>query len=400
MSDATAIVIGGGVIGLSTAYQLAKKKFGKVILLEKNTVGDGSSSRAGGIITGLLWTKTGVEVRKTSLQLYQELSQELTPYGYQFQQVGCLNLFDATSWAEREKLLSLYDDCAVPYEVIDAQEIRHRWPDLSPADDVIGLYDPLGGYSEPDDYISALTQQCRNLGVDIREGRLVTDFIIRDGYVRGVRTSEETFEADVVICTVHTWTQQLLMRQKQQLPIKSFVHQRYLTSAYTSPIHIPAINANPHGGYIRPAKGKRLLVGGETEFREEFNVPSLDFRMIGLTAPDGYGNTLRQNITPLLPQLSTTQWESEKVGLLSFSMDGEPIVGEIPQLSGLLIGAAFHSGGFAYNPAAGQLLAELAIDGQTSVDIQAFSPKRFDAAATRTYLDTTLVQKDAVSRRH
>lgn len=399
-SSSTAIIIGGGVIGLSTAYHLAKKNFGNIILLEKNTVGDGSSSRAGGIITGLLWTKTGIEARKISLQLYQELSLDLARYGYQFQNVGCLNLFDSATWSEREKLLSLYDDCAVPYEVIDAKEIRYRWPELTPSDDVIGLHDPLGGYSEPDDYIPALTQQCRHLGVDIREQQLVTDFLLKNGQVRGVITPQGQLEADLVICTAHTWTMKLLLSQNQQLPIKSFVHQRYLTTARPAPINIPAVNANPQGGYMRPATGSRILVGGETEERQEFITPSLDFRMTGLDAPEGYSDTLRQNMIPLLPQLSATQWESEKIGLLSFSMDGEPILGAAPQLPRLFIGAAFHSGGFAYNPVAGQLLAELVIDGQTSIDIQAFSPTRFDASATSDYLASKLAQKDAVSRRH
>ena len=88
MASTTTIIIGGGVIGLSTAYQLARKKVGKVILLEKGPVGDGSSSRAGGIITGLLWSETGVLARKISLALYRELSEDLP--GYRFGDVGSL----------------------------------------------------------------------------------------------------------------------------------------------------------------------------------------------------------------------------------------------------------------------------------------------------------------------
>jgi sarcosine oxidase, subunit beta len=399
-TSTTAIIIGGGVIGLSTAYHLAKKGFGKIILLEKNTVGDGSSSRAGGIITGLLWTKTGVEARKISLKLYRELSDELAPYGYQYQNIGCLNLFDSASWSEREELLPLYSECDVPHEIIGAQEIHHRWSDLTPKEDTIGLYDPLGGYSEPDQYIPALTQRCRDLGVDIREQHPVSDFLLKNGNVYGVITPAGQIEADIVICTAHTWTRQLMMTQNQQLPIKSFVHQRYLTTPLANPINIPAVNANPQGGYMRPATGNRILVGGETEEREEFVTPSLDFRMTGLSALDGYKDQLRNDMLPLLPRLSDTQWESEHIGLLSFSMDGEPIVGAIPQLSGLLIGASFHSGGFAYNPVAGLLLAELAMDGQTQLDIHDFSPTRFDSRTTSDYLASQVKQKDAVSRRH
>ena len=92
MALPTAVIIGGGVIGLSTAYHLARRKFGKVILFDKGPVGDGSSSRAAAIITGLLWSETGVMARKRSLELYRELSRELD--GYRFHDVGALNLFD------------------------------------------------------------------------------------------------------------------------------------------------------------------------------------------------------------------------------------------------------------------------------------------------------------------
>ena len=114
-----AIVIGGGVIGLSTAYHLARRRFGRVVLFDKGPVGDGSSSRAAGIITDLLWSEPGVLARKRSLELYRELSQELV--GYSFQGVGCLNLFDAPSWKERKPLLPLYDRHSVPYEILDGR---------------------------------------------------------------------------------------------------------------------------------------------------------------------------------------------------------------------------------------------------------------------------------------
>ena len=398
--SATAVVIGGGVIGLSTAYHLAKKGVKNIILLEKGNIGDGASSRAGGIITGLLWTKTGVEARKISLALYRELSMDLADYGYQFCDVGCLNLFDSPSWQEREMLLPLYDESNVPYEVLDVNEIQYRWSELTPTPNTIGLFDPLGGYSEPHQYIPALAQRCRDLGVDIREQQLVTNFLVKGDNVYGVRTFDEEIESDVVICAVHTWTLQLLAQQKQKLPMKAFVHQRYITTAFDAPVNIPAINANPHGGYLRPSEGNCILVGGETLHREEYIVSALEFSMSELTAPLGYSDTLRQKIVPLFPRLNSTKWASEKVGLLSFSMDGEPILGHLPHLSGILVGAAFHSGGFAYNPVAGLLLAELALGHETSIDSKAFSPTRFTNKDTEIYLATRVTQEHAVQRRH
>lgn len=408
MKTSTALIIGGGVIGLSTAYHLARRGFGKIIIVDKGPIGDGSSSRAAGIITGLLWADTGVLVRKRSLDLFAELSEELAPFGYRYQNVGCLNLFDMESWQEREPLLSIYDRLDAPYEVLSAAEMNQRWPDLTVPEDQIGLHDPLGGYSEPHEYIPALTQRVRDLGVEIREGQTVTGFTETNGRISGVTlrtdSQESTVEADVVISTVHVWTLQLLATIGMQIPVKAFVHQRYVTTECAASIQLPAINANPQGGYIRPARlgqtDSRILAGFESADRTEFSVDSPDFHMSTLAAPSAYREQMTVNLTPIVPSLAQLEWASEKVGLISFAVDGEPLLGPINALPGLYIGTSFHSGGFAYNPAAGQLLAELVIDGEASIDVRAFDPQRFDRATTDAYLATTIPQSDAVQRRH
>ncbi|MCB0189543.1 MAG: FAD-binding oxidoreductase, partial [Caldilineaceae bacterium] len=306
MRSATALIIGGGVIGLSTAYHLARKGFGRILLVEKDHVGAGSSSRAGGIITSLLWTETGVLARKISLDLYRELSADLP--GYRFQGVGCLNLFDPPSWPERTTLLPLYDRLAAPYEILTAEELRYRWPALTPADGIIGLHDPLGGYSEPSEYMPALAQRVAALGVELRQGVTVTGLVEQQGRIGGVTTQDGVIEADVVVCTTHAWTRNVLAGLGIALPMKAFVHQRYVTTPLPSPVALPAINANPQGGYIRPATGNRLLAGGETADREEYRVATLDFQMTTLSAPDRVKADLAANLTPLVPALGQTSW--------------------------------------------------------------------------------------------
>src|SRR5215471_13060623 len=164
---ADVVIAGAGVTGLSTALHLARRKAGRIIVLDKGPVGDGSSSRAAGIITGHLWTEVGIQVRRRCLQLYRELSEELE--GYRFQQPGCLNLFSAAEWPERDKLLPLYDRLGIPYQVLDAAKITRLWPGLHPRTDETGLFDPLGGYSEPAEYVPALRRRATELGVEIRE---------------------------------------------------------------------------------------------------------------------------------------------------------------------------------------------------------------------------------------
>src|SRR6266436_7006948 len=172
MSSTTAIIIGGGVIGLSTAYHLAHKKFGRIILLEKGAIGEGSSSRAAGITTGLLWSETGVRARKKGIELFEQFSQELVGYRYHNEH-GCLNLFSPELWPARSALLPLYERLGAPYDILKAAQVRKSWPELHPPADYMGLHDPLGGYSEAEEYIAALARRVREMGVEIRESEKV-----------------------------------------------------------------------------------------------------------------------------------------------------------------------------------------------------------------------------------
>lgn len=392
------VIVGAGVTGLSTAYHLAKKRFGQIILIDKGPVGDGSSQRAAGIITGLLWNEAGILVRKRCFTLYRELSEELS--GYEFQQVGCLNLFSTDSWPEREKLLPLYDRLGAPYEILSSKEIATRWPALRVPSDLIALYDPLGGYSEPSEYIPALKQRVLELGVEIREGVQVTGFDMSKGAITGIKTERGTIGADVVVSSVYSWTRALLQTIGLELAVKCFVHQRYVTAPLPFPINIPAVNANPYDGYFRPALGGRLLAGLETADREEYLVESLDFHLSQVSTPLDLASGLRKRLLPLLPALGSVNFESEKVGLLTFSMDGEPVLGPLKEFPGLILGLAFHSGGFAYNPGTGELLAEYVSKARTSIDVTSWSPNRFDAAETKAYLAQMIQQKDIARRRH
>lgn len=397
----TAIVIGAGVTGLSTAYHLAKRGYGRVIVLEKNEIGAGSSSRAAGISTGLLWSETGVRARRHALRIFREFSNELPGYTFHNEH-GCLNLFSPELWPARAALLPLYDRLEAPYQVLKPAEIRRRWPGLNPADDFLGLLDPTGGYSEPAEYLTGLTQRARALGVEIREKVQVDEIRLKQGRACGVRTAEGVIPADVVIVATYAWMQPLLASIGLSLPIKTFVHQRYVSAPLESPVQFPPVNADPFFGYIRPARGNRILLGIETPDRDDFKVTSLDFRLERLTEATGLIPPTVERFRDFFPTLADLQWESTHIGLISFSMDGEPIIGPAPGVEGLWIGNCFHSGGFSYSPAVGFFLAELAATGSAPIDLTAFSPARFASvpAQTAEYLAATVPQRHASRRRH
>ena len=395
----TAIIVGGGVIGLSTAYHLSRKRFGKVILLDKGPIGDGASSRAAGNVQNLVWHREGVQTRLKGVELYRQLSEELD--GYQYHNVGCFNLWDRETWEKKQTLLPMYDEVGAAYEVFDGEEIHRRWPALQALPEVVALHDPNGGYSEPHEYLPALANRIQQLGVDIREHQKVTGFLQRGGRISGVTTTMGEVEADAVICTVHVWAVALLKQIGLSLPLKSFVHQRFLTTPVSWPVEFPVVGAYAFNeSYMRPAFGNRILVGVSTNHRREYPVRSTDFHMSMLSCPDEVLHQRRSELTPLLPQLADVTWEDQKVGLLCYSADYEPVLGPLAELPGMFVATAFHSSGFAYNPIAGLLLAEYVADGKTSINVNLFRPDRFDEKTAEKFVSSSLTQSDIVSRRH
>ncbi len=242
----------------------------------------------------------------------------------------------------------------------------------------------------------------KELGGEVREHEAVRGFEFRHGAVKGVRTATGVIEADVVVSTVYSWTRALLHTAGLDLAVKCFVHQRYVTKPLPSPVKTPAVNANPYGIYFRPAAGGALLGGIENTDRDEYLVESLGFDQTQLTTPAHLKSELTDRISPMLPGLTNIEFEEEKIGLLTFSLDGEPLLGPLDEFPGLIVGLAFHSGGFAYNPGVGELLAEYVSDGRTTIDVTSWSPNRFSRAETTAYLAQTLRQRDleTARRRH
>lgn len=388
------IVIGAGVTGLSTAYHLIKRGAGRVTVIDKGPVGDGSSSRAAGICTGLLWSEAGIRVRKRCFELYDQLSDELP--GYAFHRSGCLNLFTREEWAERKKLLPLYGTLGAPYEVLDPP----MWKGLDLADDIVGLYDPLGGYSEPSEYLPALSTALRKAGVEIIEKQPVNGFVHAGGKVRGVMTPEGPIHAGAVVCTTLSWAGLLLQELGLRIPMKAFVHQRYELTPVSSLPALPAVNANPLGIYFRPALDGRILVGIETLDRQDFAMPNRDYRLSALAIDPALGASASARLASIVSAAKGARIETESVGLLTFSLDGEPILGPIGGYAGLYLGVAFHSGGFAYNPGTGELLAQYVMEGSTAIDVRSWSPDRFDADEAAEYIATRLTQAHSFRRRH
>ena len=392
------VVIGAGVTGLSTAFHLVEKGMERVVVVDKGSVGGGSSLQAGGIITMLMATETEVRARSVSLDLFERFSRILD--GYHFHQVGCLNLSVENASAKTSESREMWRRLGGQFEVLSGGEISERFPDLAAQETDIGVLDLRSGYSEPHRYIPALRAKLEDMGVEIRENEPVVGFDLRNDRVRGVVTEGGTIETDAAVCAVNAWTNHVLSLVGFRTPYKNFVHERFVTKPFPEPPRLPAVNDHILNGYVRPTDDNRLLLGTSVDNLGAYEMRGPDFDVSELEPHPDALPFLKENLVRRVPMMEGAEWDYHTVGLISLAHDVKPVIGPVPGVDGLFVGAHFHSGGFAYNPVSGLLIAEHVVDGGTSIDSEMYSPARFGSIDTDAFLAAPIMHDEMGVVRH
>ena len=395
MADISVVVVGAGIAGLSASFHLAEKGAGPITLIDKGRVGSGSSSRSGAVNTMLMSTEAATAARGISFDIFERFDRILDDYT--FHQVGCLGLYDPEQFKTASQLHDMHRRGGARFEVLRRRELEARFPDLRLEDDEYGVLDLRGGYSEPDRYIPALTAKVRESGVQIREHCIVEDFLIERHRVQGVRLrSGEELRADATVCTVNAWANSLLSLVGQPLPVRNFVHERFVTLPFAEPPRLPATNDDAKGVYYRPAEDNRILLGTGAIEPVQIKKPGPDFDLVELEPAAGSLPFIRQAVRERLPKMKDADFDGHRVGLISYPIDLVPNIGPVDALPGLYLGTNFCSGGFGYHPVAGLLLSEYIVDGQTQIDVSTFLPDRFKDFDTEAYLAQEISQDEMI----
>ena len=179
-------IIGGGVIGMSTAFHLAEKGVPEITVIDKGYIGGGSSLQAAGIVTSLEWNETAIRARLKTLDNFERFSRILE--GYSFHQVGCLNLSSEEDYIIDKDLRDLQIRLGSKVEVLQGKKITDRFSDVIAQSNECGVLDLRGGYSEPHRYVPALQNKIKDMGVQIREYEEVVGFDLQGSQVKGIVT--------------------------------------------------------------------------------------------------------------------------------------------------------------------------------------------------------------------
>jgi sarcosine dehydrogenase len=378
-AHAEVIVIGGGIIGCSTAYHLAKDHRANVILLEQNKITSGSTWHAAGLVGQLRSSASITQVLKYSVDLYKKLEHE-TGLQTGWKMNGCLRLAtNEDRWIEYKRLATTAQSFGMEMELLSPAEVKKMWPLLDVSDLVGASFLPTDGQASPSDITQSLAKGARMYGAKIYEGIQVTGFEIVEGRVIAVNTNQGRIACERVVNCGGMWARQIGAMAGVNVPLQPVKHQYVITEKIKGlDSSVPTIRDPDRRTYFKEEVGGLVFGGYEPNpiSWTQDNVPeNFEFQLF----EDDFDH-FEQHMTQALARVPALEHVGIKKminGPESFTPDGNFILGVAPELKNFYVGAGFNAFGIASGGGAGWVLADWVIKGEAPTDLWSVDIRRF-----------------------
>ena len=371
---ADVIVVGGGIIGCATAYNLAKKGSSVIVLEAQDMIGNGGSTRNGGGVR-----QSGRDPRELPLAMYAvkhlwpTLSEELD-CDVEYHQAGNLRLGKTEHHLEiLQGLTDRATALGLDVKMISGDEVRAINPYLS--DEVIGAsWCPTDGHANPLRATMGFYRAARKLGVRFYTGQPVVELRKVRGRLRRVITATDVFEADRVVVAAGFASRKILNTVDIDVPVNELLIEALVTEA-EPPMFEQMLGTADADFYGHQTDHGSFVFGGESGY-EDYNGAMDEERaaVSSITAPAECRAILRW-----IPKLADAKIVRTWAGYEDTCADGVPILSKVEEVPGLIVACGFTGHGFGISPVVGLLLSELARDEEPTLDLSAFRYDRFHA---------------------
>ena len=374
------VVIGGGIIGCSTAYHLGKLGV-ETVLLERKKLTSGTTFHAAGLVGQLRTSANITQLLGYSVDLYKRLEGE-TGLQTGWKMNGGLRLAcNAERWTEVKRQASTAHSFGLEMHLLTPQEAQDLWPLMTIHDLVGAAYLPTDGQANPSDITQSLARGARMAGVQIFEDTPVTRIVVQAGRVRGVDTPAGHIACDKVVLCAGQWTRTLAATVGVNVPLVSVEHQYMVTERIAGVTStLPTLRDPDRLTYWKEEVGGLVWGGYEPNPKlwAAGGIPE-GFHFELLTSDyDHYGQFM-ENAIARVPALETAGVKQLINGPESFTPDGNFILGEAPEQAGVFVGAGFNAFGIAAGGGAGMALAEWVNRGAAPFDLWPVDIRRFGA---------------------
>ena len=370
-SHAQVVIIGGGIVGCSLAYHLAKRGCRDVLLLERKRLTCGTTWHAAGLVGQLRATHNLTRLAQYTTQLYEGLERE-TGQATGFKQVGSIAV--AASEARFEELkrgASMARCFGLEVQVLSPGAAQERWPLLSTEGLVGAVFLPKDGRTNPVDTTQALARGARNAGVRIVEDMKVTGIRTSGGRVTGVTTDAGEVRAQVVVNCAGMWAREVGGWADVSVPLHAAEHFYIVTQPIAGlSSSVPVLRDADACSYFKEDAGKLLVGWFEPQAKPwgEHGIPE-NFAFDQLPADLSHIEPLFAAAMHRVPALESAGVQVFFNGPESFTPDDRYLLGEAPEVRGLYVAAGFNSIGIQSAGGAGKVLADWIVDGHAPFDL-------------------------------
>lgn len=378
LKDARIVIIGGGAIGCSIAYHLAKAGESDVVVLEKSGLTQGATWHAAGLVGQLRSKRNLTRMMRDSAVLYARLSDE-TGIETDWKKVGSLRLASSPDrWREIKRAHGQARAFGLEIELIGPQEAHDLFPLIETKNVVGAAFIPGDGYIDPSGLTQAFARGARQNGGDIREGVLVTDFIIEKGRITGVVTDHGTIGCETVVNAAGLWARRVAAMAGVAVPAGVVEHQYMVTEKDLGlDSDAPTLRDPDNLFYAKPEVGG-LAIGGWEKAPPAVGDDRLPFAFGRELFPGDFDRfeEIALPVCERIPRLNDVGIRNLINGPIPISPDGEPIMGKVPELQNLFVACGFTSG-IAASGGAGKCMANWILEDDPGMDLWAFDVRRF-----------------------
>ncbi|GMU92750.1 MAG: hypothetical protein AMXMBFR4_18080 [Candidatus Hydrogenedentota bacterium] len=376
-----AIIVGSGVAGLSTAMEFGLRGH-RTLVLERRGLASGSTSRAAGLLGQMRTTVDAVRMLMDSVRILHGIEDRS---GINvFHQTGSIRIAqNAARVDELRRDVGVSLAAGLTVHTIESAEVLRLAPYVRVDDVIEACYCPSDGYLDPPTLARAYIQVARGIGVSFVEHAPVERIHSNGETVSGVRACGVDYFAPVVVNAAGPWAHLVSNFADQMLPTAGIAHY-YLTTRECDQVDIspdtPTLRDRENRIYSRPCDGG-LRVGIYETRPETIAVERLpvDYSMDGMTAARDHPTvrSLMDAAARRFPRITTDTPMEIRGGIMAFTPDGGPLLGEFPQLKGFFHCAGFCGHGVTQSPALGPLMADLVFDGVRRYDAAQLEADRF-----------------------
>jgi len=376
-SSSKIIIIGGGIIGCSTAYHLAQMGH-DVLLLEKAQLTSGSTWHAAGLVGQLRSSANITQLLGYSIELYDKLEAE-TGLATGWKMNGGLRLAcNQERWTEVKRQATTAHSFGLDMQLLTPQEAQDLWPLMDIGDVVGAAFLPTDGQASPSDITQALAKGARAKGAQLLENTPVTEILTEKGKIVGVRTPQGDVTCEKLVLCCGQWTRTLAKSIGVTVPLVSVEHQYMITEAFGVPSDLPTLRDPDRLTYYKEEVGGLVMGGYEPNgipWAKNGIPDPFDFQL--LESNFDHFEQLVELALPRVPALETTGIKQLINGPESFTPDGNFILGEAPEMANVFVGAGFNAFGIASGGGAGMALAEWVAKGEPPYDLWPVDIRRF-----------------------